>query len=79
MPSDSAKSTSLMASTPTSGNSCCNQPVKALSTALTTKEISNNKATLRISPNDRNRCLINAPMPTPVVFTFRFQMSLMLS
>jgi len=53
--------------------------VKALSTALTTKEMSSSRATLRMSPNERKRCLRKAPMPTPSVFTFRFQMSLMLS
>ena len=78
-PSDSAKSMSLITSTPISGNTCCSHPVNTLSTALITKETNSNRATLRMSPNERNRCLINAPMPTPWVFTLRFQISLMLS
>ena len=65
--------------TPTSGSICCSQPVKALSTALMTKEMSSSSATLRMSPNESSRCLTKLPMPMPSVFTFRFQMSLMLS
>ena len=78
-PSDSAKSTSWMATTPIMGNACCSQPVKALSTALTTNEMSSSSATLKIKPKDNTRCLMKAPMPMPSVLTFRFQMSLMLS